>query len=780
MNKNYLLIFLVLIFGGLSLRSQTKVIPYQQLPTSTGAPSGSNVYFGASMTSSSITVTFEAAADRWIALGFGSFMTPADALLYGCGLSGSIVPVGWYDYYTAFSGFVVNDPVQNWNVVSTGTLTNGQRSVTATRALSTGDATGDVIFSYSASNLDIIWARGASADYTVAYHGSTNRAFGMSLPWLTVPTASFATMSTTVCQGSTISFTNFSTGGQTSYSWTFQSGSPALSTATNPSVTYNTPGTYSVALTATNALGGNTFTQVNYITVTPTIAPAVSIALTGGTNPICSGALATFSASATNGGSSPTFSWKINGVSAGTGSTFANSTLSNLSVITCVMSSNATCASPSSVTSTPITMTVNSSAAAGVTITPGTGSNPICIGGSASFFAVDLNGGNNPSYQWQVNGVNAGTNSQSFTSGTLLNGDVITCILTSNAPCASQTLATSAGITMTVSSALVPSVSIALTSTSSAYCAGAVISATASHVNGGIVPVYQWQVNGVNSGSPGPTFTVSGLNNANTISCIMTSNLSCASPNTVTSTAISVTVYPVPASPNVVASGTVVFCAGGSVTLTSSVPNNNLWSNGATTSSIVVNSSGSYSALQSVNGCTSIPSPVILVNVIPLPFVFMQTGSVVCVSSPDLPLALGIPPGGTYSGTGVTNNMFSPTQAGTGSFVINYAYTNLNNCTTYTTGILNVDACLGIAEKQGDSDILIFPNPGNGLFTIMSGGGLIVSAKITDLSGRLILQHDANEAQAINVDLSNESPGVYFVETVLKGSAARQRIFVKN
>jgi PKD repeat protein len=777
MKKNHLLILMLLIICGISMRSQTKVIPYQQLPAWNGLATGSNVYFGASMTSSSITVTFEAAADRWIALGLGTVMTPADVLLYGCGLSGSIVPVSWYDYHNAFSGFVVNDPVQNWNVISTGTLTNGQRTVTATRALNTGDATGDVIISYSVSNLDLVWARGANADYTVAYHGATNRANGISLPWLTIPTASFSVISTTVCQGSAITFTNLSTGGQLSYSWAFQAGSPAVSSTTNPAITYNTPGTYSVALTATNAIGSNTFVQVNYITVTPTIAPAVSMALIGGSNPICSGALATFSASATNGGSSSVYSWKVNGVTSGTGNTFTSTSLPTGAVITCVMTSNATCVNPLSATSAPVTMTVNSIAAAGVTISPGTGSNPICTGGTASFFAVDLNGGSSPSYQWQVNGVNTGTNGPSFTSGSLVNGDVISCVLTSNAPCASSTLATSAGITMTVSSALVPSVSIALTSASNAFCAGSVISATASHVNGGTIPIYQWQVNGVNSGSPGPTFTVSNLNNANTISCIMTSNLSCASPNTVNSSAITVTVYPVPASPVVVASGTIVFCAGGSVTLTSSAANNNLWSNGATTSSIVVNSSGSYSALQSVNGCTSAPSPVIQVNVISLPFVFMQTGSVVCVSAPDLPLALGVPPGGTYSGMGVTNNMFSPAQAGTGSFVINYAYTNLNNCTTYTTGILNVDACLGIAEKPQGSDILIFPNPTNGQITVSSVSEAIISVKITDVNGKLIINRQTDQDRVLHLDLSKESPGIYFVELTLNNKRVRQRIF---
>ena len=80
---------------------------------------------------------------------------------------------------------------------------------------------------------------------------------------------SFAANFTTVSAGGAVSFTNLSVYNPTSYSWTFQGGTPATSTLqTPPSITYNTPGTYSVQLIATNANGSDTEVKTAYITVT--------------------------------------------------------------------------------------------------------------------------------------------------------------------------------------------------------------------------------------------------------------------------------------------------------------------------------------------------------------------------------------------------------------------------------------------------------------------------------------------------------------------------------
>lgn len=71
-----------------------------------------------------------------------------------------------------------------------------------------------------------------------------------------------------VCQGGTVAFTALPrTAAATSYSWTFENGTPATSTTANPTITYNTPGFQKVTLTVGNAAGTDTKTQTQYIYV---------------------------------------------------------------------------------------------------------------------------------------------------------------------------------------------------------------------------------------------------------------------------------------------------------------------------------------------------------------------------------------------------------------------------------------------------------------------------------------------------------------------------------
>ena len=71
--------------------------------------------------------------------------------------------------------------------------------------------------------------------------------------------------------------------------------------------------------------------------------------------------------------------------------------------------------------------------------------------------------------------------------------------------------------------------------------------------------------------------------------------------------------------PTITAGGATTFCQGGSVTLTSSLPNGNLWSTGATTRSITVNTGGSYSVTNTNAGSCQSTSDAVLVVVNPLP-----------------------------------------------------------------------------------------------------------------------------------------------------------------
>lgn len=99
------------------------------------------------------------------------------------------------------------------------------------------------------------------------------------------PIANFIADKTVVCPGMTVQFTDQSTFTPTSWSWTFQSGTPASSTQQNPQVVYSTPGTYSVQLTATNANGSNSITKTTYITVSPVNALPLAEGFQGSTFP---------------------------------------------------------------------------------------------------------------------------------------------------------------------------------------------------------------------------------------------------------------------------------------------------------------------------------------------------------------------------------------------------------------------------------------------------------------------------------------------------------------
>jgi uncharacterized delta-60 repeat protein len=76
-----------------------------------------------------------------------------------------------------------------------------------------------------------------------------------------------------ICAGSSVNFTDESTGIPTSWEWTFEGGTPSSSTEQNPEVTYNTPGDYDVQLVVTyDAADNDTAFEENYIHVVNAVA----------------------------------------------------------------------------------------------------------------------------------------------------------------------------------------------------------------------------------------------------------------------------------------------------------------------------------------------------------------------------------------------------------------------------------------------------------------------------------------------------------------------------
>jgi gliding motility-associated-like protein len=375
-----------------------------------------------------------------------------------------------------------------------------------------------------------------------------------------------------LCVSSTLTLNGSATNGPISaWAWTVSPSTGVTFTpdtaAQNPTVTFTTPGTYTFTLQATNGSGNGSATQV--ITILPGSVPTVTITASP-VNPVCAGTTVNFTATPTNGGATPSFQWQVNGVNAGANSAnFSSSTLNNNDVITVTVTSSDSCALPATA-SDSYTVQVNPSGAAAVSIVAST--TLTCAGNPISFTATPTLGGSSPSYQWQVNGVNAGTNSDQFSSGTLNNGDAVSVILTSNDPCASPTTANSNTITITITTSVVPTVTVAASTTTA--CAGTSISFTATPTNGGSAPVYQWQVNGVNAGTNSDQFSSSSLNNNDTVTVIMTSNDPCAVPSIDTSDVLVIAITPtVQPSVLISVSPSNTICAGATVNFTATPAN---------------------------------------------------------------------------------------------------------------------------------------------------------------------------------------------------------------
>lgn len=96
---------------------------------------------------------------------------------------------------------------------------------------------------------------------------NTLTAIGDCANAVALPVADFTASQTSICNGQSIDFTDASTGTPTSWSWSFPGGSPATSTAANPTVTYATAGNYAVTLTVTNGVGNDSEVRNGYITV---------------------------------------------------------------------------------------------------------------------------------------------------------------------------------------------------------------------------------------------------------------------------------------------------------------------------------------------------------------------------------------------------------------------------------------------------------------------------------------------------------------------------------
>jgi PKD repeat protein len=238
------------------------------------------------------------------------------------------------------------------------------------------------------------------------------------------PVASFTMQDNSICRNVQNDYTSTSTQAPTSYSWSFEGGTPSTSTQQNPqNVTYATAGTYDVTLTVTNAFGSDTYVCANCVTVFAD--PVVTLT---GTNPGC-GTQANGSVASSVTGTGPyTYNWS-------NGATSANLNNVGSGTYSVTVTSSQGCTGTASTTLTnPSGMNVS-----------GTVQNITCAGQSNGSITLTVTGGTgNKTYSWSNGTTAANLNNAAAGSYSVTVTDAAGCTAT-----ASFTITAPSAITIT-------------------------------------------------------------------------------------------------------------------------------------------------------------------------------------------------------------------------------------------------------------------------------------------------------------------------------------------
>ena len=270
-----------------------------------------------------------------------------------------------------------------------------------------------------------------------------------------------------------------------------------------------------------------------------------TISIRADTTSICDGTPVSFVATLSNQNPGAVYQWKKNGLVVGTNSTsYSDRVMRNGDVINCSYTDNSFCSQAPPAVSNSINMRVSPMFTPAVSITGP--QNAICRESVATFLATVQDGGSSPSLQWMVNGQPVGTNQSSFNYATPVGGDIVNCKLTIDPTlkCATTQTNISNSITLQVGTDVAPRVRIK--SSDNNFCADKTVTFTATPINPGMAPTYQWKLNKQTVGDNSIKYVNDHLKNGDEVYCILTpTNNNCFS-GPVNSDTVHMNIYPKP------------------------------------------------------------------------------------------------------------------------------------------------------------------------------------------------------------------------------------------
>src|SRR6185503_276805 len=199
----------------------------------------------------------------------------------------------------------------------------------------------DSSFQYFTSGITTIGSHTVLVKY-LAGCGSREKDTAYAVLSNNSPVITISASSTNVCAGSTVNFTDTTSGARTSpvYQWTINGNNVGNNSASYSSSSIQNGDVIKCVIALNPSLQcASTFTaESNNITMTVSVTAAPSVTITSSANDICPGEPVQFTANTINCGASPSYQWKLNGVQVGNNTaSYSNNTPLNNDRIICIV-----------------------------------------------------------------------------------------------------------------------------------------------------------------------------------------------------------------------------------------------------------------------------------------------------------------------------------------------------------------------------------------------------------------------------------------------------------
>ena len=390
-----------------------------------------------------------------------------------------------------------------------------------------------------------------------------------------------------------------------------------------------------------SAVNSSSLVTLSSNTVTPTVSVAAS------QTAICPGTVVNFTSNQQNGGSAPSYIWKVNGAAVANGPSFMINSLQNGDQVTLEMVSSANCVSTPNAVSAPVAMVVNPL----TTITAQPAAVTQCDG-TAATFTVAATGTGSLNYQWLLDGNNvSGANAATINLPSIAAANAGNYTVAVTGACGTVT-------SMPASLTVNPVTTVATQPAAITQCGGT--NATFSVVAAGTGPfTYQWKQGTSNvTGATSASLNLNNITSADAGSYTVEVSGACGAMVTSSPAALTlspstvITTQPVAVTQCVGGNATLTVAGTGSGTLSYQWKNAGVNISGATSASYTITgltaaNTGSYT-VDVIGGCGTLASNPATITVNPATTITTQPQAVTQCAG--------------------TNATFNVTPAGTGPF----------------------------------------------------------------------------------------------------------------